>query len=60
MYAKAHPFNYIPVKNKKSIRHDSMMFRGESLDHIQVVRMKNGQTRTIKHYVGHLTGGSRI
>lgn len=57
MYAKAHPIGYIPIKNKKSIAHDSGAHRNESLDYVQTVRMSNGQTRTIKHYVGHFAGG---
>lgn len=57
MYAKAHPFNYVPVKNKKNIMHDSRAHHGESLAYTQTVRMSNGQTRVIKHYVGHFNGG---
>lgn len=48
MYAKAHPFGYIPVKSK--ISQKEKHFR-ESVSYIQTVRMPNGQTRAIKHYV---------
>ncbi len=45
MYAKAHPFGYIPKKKKGVTRR----YR-EAVQRIQTVRMANGQTRTIKHY----------
>ena len=45
MYAKAHPFGYIPKKKKGLTSHDR-----EQVQRIQTIRMKNWQTRTIKHY----------
>ncbi len=45
MYAKAHPFGYIPRKKKGLTSH----YR-EQVQRIQTILMENGQTRTIKHY----------
>lgn len=52
MYIKAHPFGYVPVKKKNRNTH-----YGETLKKTQVIRMKNGQTRTIKHYTQYAFGG---
>lgn len=57
MYAKAHPFGYIPVKEKKNIRSDSKKHSGESLHHTQTIRMGR-QVRTIKHFL--IRSGSLI
>ena len=48
MYAKAHPFGYRKVKTLKVDRKDHT---NESVKYVQTVRMPNGQTRAIKHYV---------
>lgn len=48
MYAKAHPFGYKPIKTKVGDRKDHT---NESVKYVQTVRMPNGQTRAIKHYV---------
>ena len=49
---KVHPMDYIAPKSKNRKDH-----RGESLHHIQIVHMRNGQIRVIKHYMQHLIGG---
>ncbi len=44
-YVKAHPFGYVPKKNKKAISYSH-----QPVSYVQTVHMKNGQVRTIKHY----------
>lgn len=44
MYAKAHPFGYIPVKK----RHEGRPFTPKGF--LQKVKMKDGSVRTIQHY----------
>lgn len=44
-FAKAHPFGYIPIKKKEDRSTKSLQKK-----YLQVVRMKNGQVRTIQHY----------
>jgi len=53
MYIKAHHFGYTPIKNKNGRK----SHYGETLKKIQVVRMRNGQTRTIYHYDVYALGG---
>lgn len=52
MYIKAHPFGYTPIKQKNRNTH-----WGETKKKIQVIRMSNGQVRTIQHYAVHALGG---
>lgn len=47
MYVKAHPFNYIKIQKPVG---DRKRHFGESVVRTQVIRMSNGQIRTIKHY----------
>lgn len=54
MYIKAHFPGYVPVAKKQKSSHF-----GESFKHVQVIKMKNGQTRVIKHYQGVTIGGSK-
>ena len=43
-YTKAHPFEYVPRKKEKQDHY------GQQKKHVQIVRMTNGQVRTIQHY----------
>lgn len=53
---KVHPIGYIAVKAKSRDNH-----HGETKKYMQVIRMSNGQIRTIQHYeAGHMFGGIRI
>lgn len=50
-----HPIGYIAPKSKTQKDH-----YGETKKYVQTVRMKNGQTRAIQHYVaGYIFGGTR-
>ena len=44
---KAHPFGYIGIKKAKAERNPHF---GEQKKYVQVIKMKNGQIRTIQHY----------
>ena len=52
---KVHPIGYIPIKKKNRADH-----YGESFFKTQLVHMKNGQLRTIKHYRVLALGGGRV
>lgn len=45
-YIKAHTIGYIPVEKKRD-RKDHF---GEQKKYVQVIKMKNGQVRSIQHY----------
>ena len=50
-----HPIGYIAPKSKNQKDH-----YGEAKKYVQTVRMSNGQTRAIQHYVaGYIFGGTR-
>lgn len=52
---KVHPIGYIAVNAKNRADHT-----GETKKYLQTIRMKNGQIRTIQHYVaGYIFGGTR-
>ena len=52
---KVHPIGYIPIKKKDRADHF-----GQTFDKTQVVLMKNGQLRMIRHYKLYAIGGGRI
>jgi hypothetical protein len=47
MYIKAHPFGHEPIKNK----HGRKAHYGDAKKKTQAIRMKNGEIRTVQHYV---------
>lgn len=52
---KVHPIGFIAIKAKNRADHT-----GETKKYLQTIRMKNGQIRTIQHYVaGYIFGGTR-
>lgn len=52
---KIHPIGFIAIKAKNRNDH-----KGETKKYVQIVRMKNGQIRTIQHYTSlAMFGGFR-
>ena len=49
---KVHPIGY----KEPSVRHTAS-HKGETIDHVQTIRMSNGQIRVIRHYKVHALGG---
>ena len=49
MYIKAHPFGYEPIMKKPG----RYAHYGATKKRTQAIRLKNGQVRTIQHYVTH-------
>lgn len=53
---KVHPVGFVAIKAKSR----NQSHTGEARKYIQVIRMKNGQVRTIQHYeAGYTYGGVR-
>lgn len=53
---KIHPVGFIAIKAKDRNQNHA----GETKKYTQVIRMKNGQIRTIQHYeAGYMYGGFR-